>query len=58
MKNLEFDQLLFDANEHLDMLNKMVHEAVIEENLMFQNLLTPTVELLGKTVASYPEMCE
>ena len=58
MKNKEFDQLLFDANGHLDMLQKMVKETIEAEDDLIHNALNPILEVSSQRNTSFPEMCE
>lgn len=46
MDNKEIDQLLFDENEHLNKLHKIVKDTLEEEELIIHNLLHPTLDVL------------
>ena len=46
MENKEIDQLLFDENEHLNKLHKIVKDTLEEEELIIHNLLYPPLEIL------------
>ncbi len=46
MENKEIDQLLFDENEHLNKLHKIVKDTLDEEELIIHNLLYPPLEIL------------
>ena len=47
MENKEIDQLLFDENEHLNKLHKIVKDTLEEEELIIHNLLYPPLEILS-----------
>jgi hypothetical protein len=47
MENKEIDQLLFDENEHLDKLHKIVKDTLKEEELIIHNLLYPPLEIFN-----------
>ena len=46
MDNKEIDRLLFDENEHLNKLHKIVKETLLAEELIVHNLLNPPSETL------------
>ncbi len=46
MNNKEIDQLLFDENEHLNKLHKIVSDTLKAEELIIHNLLNPPSEIL------------
>lgn len=46
MDNNEIDKLLFDENEHLIKLHKIVKDTLKEEKLITKNLLNPPLEIL------------